>query len=86
MQHHILENGILKYITAKTSQFTVLQHDHHYGHASRHNEVFVIYPSATHSSLTIKYILIQFDLESNTEHANSILAHICSPQPLLQNR
>jgi hypothetical protein len=79
MQHYILEKGILKHITAKMSQFTVLQHDYHYVHASRHNEMFVIYPSATHSvSLDIKYILIQFDWESNSEQANSILAHICS--------
>lgn len=63
IQHHILEYEILNYITAKTSQFTVLQHDCHYGHAPRQNEVFAIYPSATHSiSLNIKYIWIQFDM------------------------
>lgn len=83
MQHHILENGILKYITAKTSQFTVLQHDHHYGHASRHNEVFVIYPSATHPlSLNIKYILIQFDMGkqhwTSKFHSDSYLFTITS--------
>jgi hypothetical protein len=80
MQHHILEYEILNYITAKTSQFTVLQHDCHYGHAPRQNEVFAIYPSATHStSLTLNIFGFNLIWESNNEEANSILAHICSP-------